>query len=95
MMLRGLLRPPPEKGEPQLVKHGYDAFQVPDLEKALLESGIGTVVVTGVVTELCVRATAISAFERGFFPVVPRECTATTEPEAAREALDAGRHNWF
>lgn len=80
---------PPANGEPKLVKHGYDAFQIPELEKALRESGIRTVVVTGVVTELCVNATAISAFERGFFPVVPRETTATNEPDAARAALDS------
>jgi ureidoacrylate peracid hydrolase len=46
-------------------------------------------VVTGVVTELCVRSTAMSAFEKGLFPIVPRECTASTEPEVAREALES------
>jgi nicotinamidase-related amidase len=71
------------------VKHGYDAFQNPELEPALRQSGILTVIVTGVVTELCVRATVTSAFERGFFAVVPRECTASTEPERAEEAIES------
>jgi nicotinamidase-related amidase len=83
----GLLQP--EKGEPRLVKHGYDAFQNPELESALRKSGIRTVIVTGVVTELCVRATVASAFERGFFPLVPREATGSTEPEPAHAAIES------
>jgi nicotinamidase-related amidase len=80
---------PPTESERRFVKHGYDAFQVADLQTELERLGIGTVVVVGVVTELCVRATATSAFERGFFPIVPRECTASTEPDRAREALES------
>jgi nicotinamidase-related amidase len=80
---------PAAQGEPRFVKHGYDAFQNPDLETTLRQWGVRTVVVTGVVTELCVRATATSAFERGFFAVVPRECTASLEAERAMEALNS------
>jgi ureidoacrylate peracid hydrolase len=80
---------PPSHEERRFVKHGYDAFQVADLQSELERLGIRTVVVVGVVTELCVRATATSAFERGFFPIVPRECTASTEPDRAREALES------
>lgn len=85
---------PPEQGEPQLVKHGYDAFQISDLETTLRRWGVRTVVVTGVVTELCVRATAFSAFEKGFFAVVPRESTASLDPESARDALSSIEH-WY
>jgi ureidoacrylate peracid hydrolase len=91
-LYEGLL--PPEKGELRLVKHGYDAFQNPALESALHESNIQTVIVTGVVTELCVRATVASAFERGFFALVPRECTASTEPEPAHAALQS-MERWY
>jgi ureidoacrylate peracid hydrolase len=77
----------PRPGEPRLVKHGYDAFEIPELAVELRRRGIRAVVVTGVVTELCVRATAMSAFERGFFPIVPRETTASDEPDVAQEAL--------
>jgi nicotinamidase-related amidase len=83
----GLL--PPQPDEPVLVKHGYDAFQIPELEARLKAGGVETVVVTGVVTELCVRATVDSAFERGFFAIVPRECTASTEPDRAAEAMNS------
>jgi biuret amidohydrolase len=80
---------PPAPGEPRLVKHGYDAFQVPELMRELRARGVQAVVVVGVVTELCVRSTAMSAFEKGLFPIVPRECTASTEPDVAREALES------
>jgi ureidoacrylate peracid hydrolase len=80
---------PPTGADRRFVKHGYDAFQVEDLQSELERFGIRAVVVVGVVTELCVRATAASAFERGFFPIVPRECTASTEPDRAREALES------
>jgi len=84
-MYAELLKPRP--GEPHLVKHGYDAFEVPELAEELRRRGVRSVVVTGVVTELCVRATTMSAFEKGFFPIVPRESTASDEPEVAQEAL--------
>jgi nicotinamidase-related amidase len=77
----------PKPGEPRFVKHGYDAFEIPVLAGELHRRGVRAVVVTGVVTELCVRATVMSAFERGFFPIVPREATASDEPAIAEEAL--------
>jgi nicotinamidase-related amidase len=80
---------PPSEGERTFVKHGYDAFQASGLQAELELLAVRTVVVVGVVTELCVRATATSAFERGFFPIVPRECTASAEPDRAHEALNS------
>lgn len=77
----------PGQGEAHFIKHGYDAFEIPELAADLRLRGVRSVVVTGVVTELCVRATVMSAFEKGFFPIVPREATASDEPDIAREAL--------
>lgn len=85
---------PPARNEPRFVKHGYDAFQVPELAQELDRRGVRAVVVTGVVTELCVRSTTMSAFEKGYFPIVPRETTASLEPEVAREAL-ASIERWY
>jgi ureidoacrylate peracid hydrolase len=85
---------PPRAADLQLVKHGYDAFSVEELPALLREGGVGTVVVTGVVANLCVRATAFSAFERGFFPVVPRESTASVEDGVAERTLEDISH-WY
>jgi nicotinamidase-related amidase len=84
--LYGELEPPVE-GEPLLVKHGYDAFAVPELAQILRERGVQTVVVAGVVTNLCVAATSFSAFEHGFFVLVPRQTTAAVNGQAAAATL--------
>jgi ureidoacrylate peracid hydrolase len=85
---------PPNAGDVRLVKHGYDSFGIPELAGELRRRGVRSVIVTGVVTELCVRSTAMSAFEQGFFPVVPRESTASDEPDVAQEAL-ATLERWY
>lgn len=77
----------PGGADVRMVKHGYDSFGIPELAGELRRRGVRTVIVTGVVTELCVRSTAMSAFENGFFPIVPRESTASDEPEVAEDAL--------
>lgn len=78
---------PPKADDLTVTKHGYDAFAVGDLADRLAELGIDTIIVTGVVTELCVLGTVSGGFERGFHVVVPREATGSVEPDAAEAAL--------
>lgn len=79
---------PPRADETVIVKHGYDAFAAPELPALLRRRGTHTVIVTGVVVNLCVRATTFSAFEHGYFPIVPQESTAATDGDVARAALE-------
>ena len=58
-------------------KAQYDAFYNTDLEEILRNSGTEQVVVTGVMTHICVESTARSAFARGFAVFVPADGTAT------------------
>ncbi len=58
-------------------KAQYDAFWETDLENILRSSGSQQVVVTGVMTHLCVEATARSAYIRGFAVFLPADGTAT------------------
>jgi len=60
-----------------VAKAQYDAFYETALENILRSSGSEQVVVTGVMTHLCVEATARSAFVRGFAVFVPADGTAT------------------
>ncbi|MCK4549839.1 MAG: isochorismatase family protein, partial [Candidatus Krumholzibacteria bacterium] len=60
-----------------VAKAQYDAFYNTDLEKILRDSGSEQVVATGVMTHLCVEATARSAFVRGFAVFLPADGTAT------------------
>jgi isochorismate hydrolase len=58
-------------------KSQYDAFMGTDLEKKLIGSSTRQVVVTGVMTHLCVESTARSAFMRGLSVLIPVDGTAT------------------
>lgn len=57
-------------------KPQYDAFYKTELEDILKKSGVSQVVVTGVMTHLCVETTARSAFVRGFEVIFPIDGTA-------------------
>ena len=78
----------PREGELVVTKHAYDGFAVNELPTHLASLGVDTVVVTGVVTELCVMGTVAGAFEHGFHVVVPKEATASGDPLAADAALN-------
>jgi maleamate amidohydrolase len=70
----------PEAGEPVLVKQYASAFFGTSLASTLLVAGVDTVVVTGVSTSGCVRATAMDALNSGFRPQVVREACADRTP---------------
>jgi bifunctional isochorismate lyase / aryl carrier protein len=71
----------PAKGEPVFRKTTYDAFLGTPLEGALRDRGVSQVVVTGVLTHMCVETTARAAFCRGFEVYVPVDATAATSEE--------------
>jgi len=63
----------PRPGEPVLVKQYASSFFGTSLSATLASQGINTLIVTGVSTSGCVRATAVDAIQHGFLPVVPRD----------------------
>jgi nicotinamidase-related amidase len=71
----------PAAGEPILRKTTYDAFLGTPLEAALLDRGVSQVVVTGVLTHMCVETTARAAFCRGFEVYVPVDAAASSSEE--------------
>ena len=58
-------------------KLGFNAFAHTDLESMLRERGIGSVVIAGCVTSICINATALHAFEAGFDVTVLSDCTSS------------------
>ena len=78
---------PAAPGELVVTKHAYDGFAVDELPAHLRKLGVDTIVVTGVVTELCVMGTVAGGFEHGFHVVVPPEGTGSLNPAAADAAL--------
>jgi maleamate amidohydrolase len=82
----------PGAGEPVVVKQYASAFFGTSLASTLRVAGADTVVVTGVSTSGCVRATAMDALNNGFRPMVVREACAdrtTAVHDANLTDLDA------
>lgn len=69
-------------------KRRYSAFYATDLDLVLREQGICRVIVAGVKTNVCIRATVQDAFAGGFEVVVPREATNSNRPHLAEASLE-------
>src|SRR5205823_12892541 len=74
--------------ELELHKRRFSAFFATDLALTLREQGVETIVLAGVKTNVCVRATAQDAFAHGFHVVVPREATNSNRPHLAEASLE-------
>lgn len=83
--LYGGLRPARE--EAVVVKHRFNAFIDTDFPLILRSRKLRTLVVTGVLTNVCVESTVREAFFRDHYVVVPEECVATYEKSAQEAAL--------
>lgn len=69
-------------------KRRFSAFFATDLDLLLRELNISTVIVVGVMTNICVRATVQDAFFRGFRVVVPSDAVATITARDQEATLD-------
>jgi len=78
----------PQNGDLMLIKRRYSAFFATDLDLLLRGLNVDTLVLTGVATDVCVRATAQDAMQLDYHVVVPRECVAGTTLERHKAALE-------
>ncbi len=78
-----------DKREEDIVvkKKRFSAFFETNLEEILREKGVDTLVITGVLTNICVLHTAADASMRNFKVVVPKECVATVDDKTQEWAL--------
>ncbi|PSW15781.1 isochorismatase [Photobacterium rosenbergii] len=60
-------------------KHHICAFEGTDLDKVLRENGIETVVLAGLLTDVCVEATMRIAYDRGYEVYTVTDATATLD----------------
>lgn len=74
--------------ETVVYKRRFSAFFATDLALFLQEQGVGRVIIAGVKTNVCIRATAQDAFAGGFEPVVPRQATNSNRPHLAEASLE-------
>jgi nicotinamidase-related amidase len=77
----GGVQPAGYPNEAEVVKHRYSAFCGTSVDLYLRSNQIETVVVTGVVTCVCVDYSAADAFFKDYEVVIPADCVASTSPE--------------
>lgn len=78
----GAIRPEvaPVSGEVVLVKQYASAFFGTSLSSTLTAAGVDTLIVVGVSTSGCIRATAVDAIQHGFVPLVVRDAVGDRDP---------------
>lgn len=77
----------PEAGEPIVYKRRFSGFFGTDLDLILREKKIEEVVVTGVLTNICVLYTASDAYQRGYKVTVVEDCVQAADPDMHSFAL--------
>ncbi len=77
----------PHPGDLIVVKRRFSGFFETDLDLTLKDLGVLTLIVMGVVTNICVRSTIHDAFFRGYTVIVPRDCVEATGPREQESSL--------
>ena len=77
----------PIEGEPVIEKQWASAFFDTDLDQQLSALGVDSLVVTGLTTSGCVRASAVDALQNNYQVVVAEEAVGDRNPEAHRANL--------
>jgi len=75
-------------GEPEIGKRRYSAFFATDLALLLSEQGIEEVILAGVKTNVCIRASVQDAFAHGFRPVLVRGAVNSNRENLHTAALE-------
>ncbi len=78
---------PVEEGDIVIPKRRYSGFFQTTLDLTLRERGIDTVIVTGVVTNICVRSTVHDAYFLRYKVLVPEDLVMATSPQAQEVTL--------
>lgn len=79
----------PEPNDLIVTKRRYSGFFQTDLYLVLTELKVKTVVITGVMTNICVRATAHDAFFLGYNVIIPEDtCRASCQREQDSSLCD-------
>ena len=69
-------------GDELVEKQWASGFHKTDLDERLRERGVDSLVVTGLTTSGCVRATAVDGLQYDYRVVVPREAVGDRNPQA-------------
>lgn len=80
--------PSGQGNEIEIVKRRYSAFFATELSLFLNEQSVDKVVICGLKTNVCVRATVQDAFAYGFNVHVVREATSSNRSQLAESSLE-------
>ena len=67
---------------------GYSGFESTDLAERLRRLDVSRVLVTGIATEYCVRATALDALGAGYETVVVSDLVRSVDPQQTQQVLE-------
>jgi len=70
----------PDEDELIISKHYASAFFGTSLSSTLTAMGVDTLIITGLSTSGCVRATAVDCCQHGFIPLVVRDAVGDRDP---------------
>jgi nicotinamidase-related amidase len=76
-----------------LTKVRHSAFYATPLEYVLRREEVGTVILTGQVTEQCILYSALDAYVRHFAIKIPQDCVASIDPNLGDAALQMMERN--
>jgi nicotinamidase-related amidase len=71
-----------QPGDELIEKQWASGFHRTDLDQRLRKQGVDSLVVTGLTTSGCVRATAVDGLQHDYRVVVPREAVGDRNPDA-------------
>jgi ureidoacrylate peracid hydrolase len=78
----------PAPNEMVLTKHAYSAFIGTDLQERLSAKGVETLMVTGVLTNVCCESTLRDGFMIGFYTFLVEDCCASVDRAAHRATVE-------
>ncbi len=77
----------PQKEDHVIEKTSYSCFYKTSLDKVLKQLGRSHLIITGVVTNICVLYTVAEAYMRGYAITVPQDCIAALTKKEHQFAL--------
>jgi len=79
----------PLKDEKVIIKHYPNSFRETDLQEYLQSKGIKNLVITGMMTDVCVESTTRAAFDLGYKNTIIGDACATRDRELGSEVIPA------
>ncbi len=78
----------------KLEKSKYSAFFDTELDSLLKELGVDKLVLTGVLTHICIQHTAADAFYRGYEVIIPEDAVEDVSDDLHDDSIDFMKENY-